>query len=89
LKAFLIIDSIEAIATRISDGKVFYRAAAGSEKSAGADSVVIYSGLKPRMNEAMKFAGSAGQFLLLGDCTGQAGNLQKTMRSAFFVASQV
>jgi hypothetical protein len=37
----------------------------------------------------MRFAGSAGQFLLLGDCTGQAGNLQKTMRSAFFVASQV
>jgi hypothetical protein len=41
------------------------------------------------MDEAMKFAGAAGQFLLLGDCTGQAGNLQKAMRSAFFIASQV
>jgi thioredoxin reductase len=80
---------LESVATRISDGKVFYRDAAGSEKSVEAESVVIYSGLKPRMDEAMKFAGSAGQVLLLGDCTGQAGNLQKTMRSAFFVASQV
>jgi hypothetical protein len=80
---------LEAIATRISDGKVVYRNASGSEKSVQADSVVIYTGLKPRMDEAMKFAGTAGQFLLLGDCTGQAGNLQKTLRSAFFVASQV
>jgi len=41
------------------------------------------------MDEAMNFAGSAGKFLLLGGCSGQAGNLQKTLRSAYFVASQV
>ena len=80
---------LEAIATRFSDGKVFYRDAAGSEKSVQADSVVIYAGLKPRMDEAMKFQGSAAEVLLLGDCTGKNGTIQKTMRSAFFTASQV
>ena len=80
---------LEATATRISDGKVTYSDATGGEKSIPADSVVIYAGLKPRMDEAIRFSGSAGQVLLLGDCTGQAGTLQKTIRSAFFVASQV
>jgi 2,4-dienoyl-CoA reductase-like NADH-dependent reductase (Old Yellow Enzyme family)/thioredoxin reductase len=80
---------LEATATRISEGKVFYKDSSGSEKSIQTDSVVIYAGLKPKMDEAMKFSGSAGQVLLLGDCTGKAGTLQKTIRSAFFVASQV
>jgi hypothetical protein len=68
---------------------VTYKDAAGSEKSVQADSVVIYAGLKPLIDEAMKFSGSAGQFLLIGDCTGQAGTVQKAIRSAFFMASQV
>ena len=80
---------LEATATRIAEGNVFYRDSSGSEKSVKADSVVIYAGLKPRMDEAMKFSGSASQVLLLGDCNGQAGTLQKAIRSAFFVASQV
>jgi NADPH-dependent 2,4-dienoyl-CoA reductase/sulfur reductase-like enzyme len=80
---------LEAITTGISDEKVTYRDASGSEKTIQADSVVIYAGLKPKMDEAMRFAGTAGQFLLLGDCTGQAGTLQKTIRSAYFLASQV
>jgi hypothetical protein len=54
-----------------------------------ADSVVIYAGLKPKTDEAMKFSNSANQVLLLGDCTGKNGNIQKTMRSAFFTASQI
>jgi NADPH-dependent 2,4-dienoyl-CoA reductase/sulfur reductase-like enzyme len=80
---------LDATATRISEGKVFYKDSTGSEKSVQADSVVIYAGLRPRMDEAIEFSGSAGQVLLLGDCTGQAGTVQKTIRSAFFVASQV
>jgi thioredoxin reductase len=78
-----------ATATRILDGKVFYRDGSGSEKSVQADSVIIYAGLKPSMDEAMKFEGSADQVLLLGDCTGKNGTIQKTIRSAFFMASQV
>ncbi len=80
---------LEATVKNISGGKVIYADAAGSEKSLQADSVVIYAGLKPRMDEAMKFVGAAGQVLLLGDCTGKNGTIQKTIRSAFFTASQV
>ena len=45
----------QATTTRISSGKVTYTDAGGSEKSVRADDVVIYAGLKPRMEEAMKF----------------------------------
>jgi pyruvate/2-oxoglutarate dehydrogenase complex dihydrolipoamide dehydrogenase (E3) component len=80
---------LETVATGISKGKVAYRNATGVEKSVKADSVVIYAGLKPRTDEAIAFSGAAGQVLLLGDCTGAAGTLQKNIRSAYFVASQV
>ena len=43
----------------------------------------------PSMDEAMKFEGSADQVILLDDCTGKNGTIQKTIRSAFFVAFQV
>jgi len=81
--------ALEATVKSITGGKVTYSDSKGVEKSVPADSIVIYSGLKPRMDEAMKFVNSAPQVLLLGDCTGKNGTIQKTIRSAFFVASQV
>jgi len=80
---------LQATVKGITGGKVTYTDSKGAENSIQADSVVIYSGLKPRMDEAMKFEGSAPEVLLLGDCTGRNGTIQKTLRSAFFVASQV
>lgn len=80
---------LQATAKSFSDGKVTYVDSKGDEKTIPADSVVIYAGLKPRMDEAEKFIGSVDQVLLLGDCTGKNGTIQKTIRSAFFVASQV
>jgi len=82
---------MNAITTGISDGKVTYKDASGSEKSVLADSVVLYAGLKPRQVEAMKFSGSAGQIFIIGDCSGNSngGGVQTTQRSAFFAASQV
>jgi pyruvate/2-oxoglutarate dehydrogenase complex dihydrolipoamide dehydrogenase (E3) component len=80
---------LEATPKSISEGKVTYVDSKGEEKSIQADSVVIYSGLKPKTEEAAKFSGSAPQVLLLGDCTGKNGTIQKTIRSAFFLASQV
>ncbi len=73
----------------ITGGKVAYTDSTGNEKTIKADSIVIYSGLRPMMDEAEKFIGSADEVLLLGHCTGKNGSLQKTMRSAFFIASQV
>jgi hypothetical protein len=82
---------MEAIATRIADGKVTYKDASGSEKSVQADSVVLYAGLKAKQDEAMKFTGAAGQIFIIGDCngSGRGGGVQATQRSAFFAASQV
>jgi hypothetical protein len=61
----------------------------GAENSIQTNSIVVWSDLKPRMDEAMKFTGSAVQVILLGDCTGMCGTIQKAIRSAFFMASQV
>jgi len=80
---------LKANIRKISGGKVTYMDSAGASKSVQADTIVIWSGLKPRMDEAEKFIGSADDVFLLGDCTGRGGSLQKTLRNAFFIASQV
>jgi pyruvate/2-oxoglutarate dehydrogenase complex dihydrolipoamide dehydrogenase (E3) component len=80
---------LQATVKDITGGKVTYTDSTGSQNSVQADSIVIWSGLKPRMDEAEKFIGSAEDVLLLGDCTGRGGTIQKTLRSAFFVASTV
>jgi 2,4-dienoyl-CoA reductase-like NADH-dependent reductase (Old Yellow Enzyme family)/thioredoxin reductase len=81
---------MEVTVRNISDGKVDYVDAKGNEKSIRADNVVIYDGLKPKQDEALKFYGSArNAFFTLGDCTGKCGNIQTVTRSAFFTASQV
>jgi 2,4-dienoyl-CoA reductase-like NADH-dependent reductase (Old Yellow Enzyme family)/thioredoxin reductase len=79
----------EAIATRISQGKVSYVDAKGVEKSVQADSVVGYAGLKAKKDEALKFSNTAAQFSIIGDCSDLGGNVQKAIRSAFFAASQI
>jgi hypothetical protein len=80
---------LQATVKDIASGKVTYTDSTGSQKSVQADSIVIWSGLKPRVDEAEKFIGSAEDVLFLGDCTGRGGSIQKTLRSAFFIASQV
>jgi thioredoxin reductase/2,4-dienoyl-CoA reductase-like NADH-dependent reductase (Old Yellow Enzyme family) len=80
----------EAVTTRISDGKVTYKDASGSEKTIRADSVVIYAGLRPMREEALQFYGSAGHaFYIAGDCTGRCGDVQKSIRSGFLMGSQI
>jgi NADPH-dependent 2,4-dienoyl-CoA reductase/sulfur reductase-like enzyme len=80
---------LQATVKSITGGKVTYTDSKGAENSVQADSIVIYSGLKPRIDEAEKFIGSAAEVLPLGDCTGKNGTLRKTIRNAFYVASQV
>jgi 2,4-dienoyl-CoA reductase-like NADH-dependent reductase (Old Yellow Enzyme family)/thioredoxin reductase len=78
-----------ATVTKIADGKVYYKDSSGSEKSLAADSVVAYGGRKPRQDEALKYSGLATQFYIVGDCTGECGNVQKVIRNAFFQASLI
>jgi hypothetical protein len=80
---------LQATTTRISGGKVIYVDARGNENAIRADSVVVYAGLKPRQDEALKFSNSANAFFTIGDCTGKGGSVQRVIRSAFFAASQV
>jgi len=80
---------LETKVKSINGGTVTYTDSKGAQKTAQADSIVIWSGLKPRMDQAEKYIGSADQVLFVGDCTGKAGTVQKTQRQAFFVASQI
>jgi NADPH-dependent glutamate synthase beta subunit-like oxidoreductase len=80
---------MKTMAKSITGGKVAYTDATGTEKSVKADSIVIWSGFRPRTGEAAGFADAADEVLLLGDCTGKGGRIQKAIRNAFFVASQV
>ncbi len=80
---------LNAQVTGVKGGKVIYKDSKGTEKSVKADSVVIWSGLKPRLEEASKFLNCADEVYLMGDCTGKNGHLQLAIRSAFFTASQV
>jgi len=80
---------LEVMVNSITGGKVTYTDKNGSKKSLEADSIVLYSGLKPKTEEASEFIGTADEVHLLGDCTGKNGHLQLAVRSAFFTASQV
>jgi len=80
---------MKTVVKSIEGGKVAYTDEKGAENTIQADSIVIWSGLKPRMDEAEKFIGSADEVLLVGDCTGEGGRIQKTIRNSFFVASQI
>jgi len=87
LKNFSII--AEGRATGISEGKVTYVDGKGEEQSIRTDDAVVYAGLKPKKDEALKFYGSAKQFFTIGDCGEIGGNIQKCVRSAFFTASEL
>lgn len=50
---------------------------------------MVYGGSRPRQDEALKFSGIVTQFKLIGDCTGNCGNIQKSIRNDFFVASEI
>ena len=80
---------LETQVKSIAGDKVAYTDSKGAEKTLQADSFVVWSGLKPRMDDAEKYIGSADQVLFAGDCTGKAGTVQKTQRQAYFIASQI
>jgi pyruvate/2-oxoglutarate dehydrogenase complex dihydrolipoamide dehydrogenase (E3) component len=73
----------------ITGGKVTFTDSKGVENSIQADSIVIWNGLKARTEDATNFAGAADEVLLVGDCTGEKGRINRAVRSAFFVTSRV
>jgi 2,4-dienoyl-CoA reductase-like NADH-dependent reductase (Old Yellow Enzyme family)/thioredoxin reductase len=79
----------EATARSISEGNVTYVDSKGNEQSIQADGVVIYAGFRPRQDEALKFSGSAGRFIAIGDCNDAGGMVRACTRTAFAAASQI
>jgi 2,4-dienoyl-CoA reductase-like NADH-dependent reductase (Old Yellow Enzyme family)/thioredoxin reductase len=75
--------------TGISDGMVAYTDAKGKKQSVPADSVVVYAGFKPRLDEAVAFADSADRFFMMGDCQEVGGYVRACTRTAFAAASQL
>jgi len=73
----------------ISGGKVIFTDSKGAESSIQADSIVIWSGLKARTEDADIFTGSAPEVHLIGDCIGDKNRINRAIRNAFFVASRV
>ena len=70
----------------IKTNQVIYVDGDNKEHALEADSVVIAAGMKAKSDLALEFYDSADQFYMIGDCS-VAGNVQKTIRSAFSIAS--
>jgi 2,4-dienoyl-CoA reductase-like NADH-dependent reductase (Old Yellow Enzyme family)/thioredoxin reductase len=86
----------EVTVKSISKNKVTFADLSGAEKSIAADSVVIYAGRKARQEEAMKFAGFAKRFFVVGDCKIPGiikghwdGNMATSIRSGFAAGSEL
>lgn len=80
---------LNTVVKSITGGKVTFTDEKGVENSIQADSIVIWAGLKARTEDADNFAGAAAEVLLVGDCTGERGRINRATRSAFYVASRV
>lgn len=65
--------------------EVIYTDAGGKEKRIQAGTVVIATGMKSRLDEAMALWNTADKFMMIGDCS-EVGNVEKAMRSAFSAA---
>lgn len=70
------------------DGFLHYLAKDGSEQTVPADFVVVCAGSKPMHQEAMTFAGCAGQVHYIGDCVSQ-GNVHDAALAAWRTANQI
>jgi 2,4-dienoyl-CoA reductase-like NADH-dependent reductase (Old Yellow Enzyme family)/thioredoxin reductase len=74
--------------TAITPEGVSYRDQNGQEYAISAQSVVMSTGMKAKQEEALSFYGAGKRFYSIGDCTKPA-TVQKAMRDAFAVASQI
>ena len=71
----------EVTTKSVDGGTVVYEDKEENEHTIKADSVLICGGSAPEVDEALKYADAADQFLMVGDCNGR-GNIQKGMRDA-------
>jgi len=72
---------LNARCTGIGD-EVTYTDADGVEHKLEAGTVVIATGMKPKLDEAMALYDAGNRFVMVGDCSA-LGNVEKAMRTAF------
>lgn len=73
---------------KVTAKTVTYVDAEGAEHTLEGDDVVVCGGVRPRLEDALKYASAAPYFRLIGDVD-DAGDMQKSIRSAFGAASQL
>ena len=73
---------LRACCIRIDNNKVIYTDADGKEQTLEAGSVVIATGMKPKLKESMGFFNAGHRFVMVGDCS-SIGNVQTAIRNAF------
>ena len=71
--------------TAVTGAGVIYEDAAGEEHLVGADTVILAVGMRPRVQEAEQYRGTAPEFRKLGDCV-KVGNVKTVTRAAFDAA---
>jgi len=76
---------LNATCTEIDFNGVTYRDINGKENKIPAGSVVIATGMKSKLDEALSFFRPDIRFFMIGDCTRPA-NVEKAIRSAFSTA---
>lgn len=74
--------------TAIDSDGVRYLDPNGVEQKQQADNVLLAIGMKSKQDEAMELAKAVPVSYVIGDCD-KPGNVQKCMRSAFGIASQI
>ena len=79
---------LNARCTGIDGNKVNYIDKGGSGHEIKAGSAVIAVGMKSRIDKAMELSAAGNIFYMIGDCK-KVGNVQKSMRSAFSIASMI
>ncbi|MDR1765851.1 MAG: FAD-dependent oxidoreductase [Lachnospiraceae bacterium] len=78
----------QATVSEITPDGILYTDAGGEAHAIPADTVILATGTRALTEAALKYAGVAPHFYMVGDCQ-KASNVQKALRSAYLAAQQI
>ena len=77
-----------ATCTEITEQGLTYKDADGELHQVAADTVIVAAGMKPRLDEAMSFAGCAREWEQIGDCI-VPSNVRNAVRTGYDAANRI